>query len=131
MQDDKAERQVCIIHHEGSTDLQFYVINQTRLDKIRSVKEQRLKMPIGSPYRMDRICCQIPDEIPLQSFDGFGYHRRCYQRFTANLHHLDQHEPENPPGKRLKRDPDKGKQVLKVIVSINDFPHHVCFDLFI
>ena len=73
-------------------------------------------MPIGSPYRMDRICCQIPDEIPLQRFDGFGYHRSCYQRFTANMHHLDQQEPEHPLEKRPKRDPVEGNQVLKVIV---------------
>ncbi|XP_038063424.1 uncharacterized protein LOC119734142 [Patiria miniata] len=90
-------------------------MNQTRLQRIRSVKEDRLKMPIGSPYRMDIICCQIPDEIPTQSFDSFGYHRGCYQRFTANLHHLEQQgatEPEDPQRKRPKRDPVEGKQVI-------------------
>ena len=106
----------CIIHYEGSSREHFTSLNKERFERIKSVEYRRLQMPISSPYRMDNICCNIPKEVP--TFEGYGYHRDCYQRFTANLHLLEDsvsEEAVEPETKRRKRE-SHGNQVGDIVI---------------
>ena len=48
-----------------------------------------MAQPLNSPHRMEAVCAQIPETLEGVDLDMIGYHRPCYQRFTANLHRLN------------------------------------------
>ncbi|KAG0712094.1 hypothetical protein GWK47_002151 [Chionoecetes opilio] len=45
--------------------------------------------PLNSPRRMEAVCAQIPETLEGVDLEIIGYHRPCYQHFTANLHRLN------------------------------------------
>lgn len=90
----------CILHVASMSDhghfTPFTKIKGTaaeKLQQLHKIRDQRLQQSYESPYRMQSVCEQIPSAIP-DDLVSVGYHRNCYQRFTANLHLLrDNMEP--------------------------------------
>ena len=63
-----------------------------KLNHIHTIRDRRLSQPHESPYRMKEVCDHIPATLP-DDLESVGYHRQCYQRFTANLHLLGDERP--------------------------------------
>ena len=76
--------QKCIIHFKEVKDAQFTDISVERLEKLKEISKTRLKLPEGSNLRYTEVCCNIPENIS----PGDGYHRKCYNKFTVNLHRI-------------------------------------------
>lgn len=86
---DDCETHLCILHFKDSNCEQFMLISkqkdpEERLQELVKIRDDRRSETVGSPYRMDDVCDQIPETLA----HFHGYHRDCYQRFTANLNHL-------------------------------------------
>ncbi|KAG0720919.1 hypothetical protein GWK47_047475 [Chionoecetes opilio] len=60
-----------------------------KLAYLHEIRENRMDEPLNSPRRMEAVCAQIPETLEGVDLEMIGYHRPCYQRFTANLHHLN------------------------------------------
>ncbi|KAK3084587.1 hypothetical protein FSP39_015968 [Pinctada imbricata] len=79
---------LCIIHFEtlkifGKMQLIKDLKEPTaRFEYICEIRDKRLSLPKESPYRMETVCIQIPNELQ----DQHGYHRNCYANF---INHLD------------------------------------------
>ncbi|KAG0726416.1 hypothetical protein GWK47_036657 [Chionoecetes opilio] len=56
---------------------------------LHEIRENRMAEPLNSPRRMEEVCAQIPETLEGVDLEMIGYHRPCYQRFTANLHRLN------------------------------------------
>ena len=85
----KQEHGICIIHMTDAKSDDFTFIKSVkdpdeRFNHLQQIKRQRLAQPLGSPYRMDEACAQLPETY----LDDHGYHRTCYVRFTGNLQRL-------------------------------------------
>jgi hypothetical protein len=62
-----------------------------KLQQLHEIRNKRLCLSHDSPYRMQSVCDQIPTTLP-DDLESVGYHRQCYQRFTANLHLLGENK---------------------------------------
>ncbi|KAG0717281.1 hypothetical protein GWK47_054755 [Chionoecetes opilio] len=60
-----------------------------KLAYLHEIRENRMAEPLNSPRRMEAVCAQIPETLEGVDLEMIGYHRPCYQRFTANLHRLN------------------------------------------
>ena len=91
--------------HERLKFTKFYISDtkdkDDRLERIRKIGNLRMAQPSDSAYRMERICVGLPEGLEPHH----GYHRDCYQRFTANIKRLQFSEKLTEPsyGKRVKR----------------------------
>lgn len=95
------DQDTCILHVASLSDPgSFTPLSQlkqgTATEKLRQlleIRDRRLNENHESPYRMQSVCEQIPTTLP-EELDSVGYHRQCYQRFTANLDRLKKEEKE-------------------------------------
>ena len=85
----------CILHVASLKDYgqftNFANVKGSAEEKLRQlidIRNHRLQQAQDSPYRMQSVCDQIPETLP-ENLKSNGYHRQCYQRFTANLHLLE------------------------------------------
>ena len=81
----------CIIHDDNCKSEDIILLSELknpeeRFKKIHDVRAQRLAEPADSVHRKGSICEQVPAEY--SSDMKYGYHRECYQKFTANLSRL-------------------------------------------
>ncbi|KAG0713109.1 hypothetical protein GWK47_016968 [Chionoecetes opilio] len=60
-----------------------------KLAYLHEIHENRMAEPLNSPRRMEAVCAQIPETLEGVDLEMIGYHRPCYQHFTANLHRLN------------------------------------------
>ena len=69
-----------------------------------------MAQPSDSAYRMESICVGLPEVVEPHH----GYHRDCYQRFTANPKRLQFREEHTEPsyGKRIKRRESDGSDKI-------------------
>ena len=58
---------------------------ERKLEQLHEIRNKRLDESAGSPYRMTAVCDLIPESLDGADLETIGYHRQCYQRFTANL----------------------------------------------
>ena len=77
---------LCIVHMKNSNLQIFTFLFNTkdkdgRFEKIKEIGRLRMAQPSNSAYRVERICVGLPTVLKHHH----GYHRDCYQRFTANL----------------------------------------------
>ena len=77
---------LCIVHMKDANLQNFTFISDTkdkdgRFERIRKIGNLRMAQPSDSVYRMESICVGLPEVLEPHH----GYHRDCYQRFTANL----------------------------------------------
>ncbi|KAI4827603.1 hypothetical protein KUCAC02_030988 [Chaenocephalus aceratus] len=91
----KCSPSVCILHVPSMSDHGPFTpltkIKGTAIEKLQQlheIRDQRLHQPHKSPYCMQSVCDQIPTTLP-DDLESVGYHRNCYQRFTCNLHLLE------------------------------------------
>jgi hypothetical protein len=63
-------------------------IPDEKLAYLHEIREKRMAEPLDSPRRMEAVSTQIPETLDGVDLEMIGYHRPCYQRFTANLHRL-------------------------------------------
>ena len=66
-----------------------------KLKHLREIRDLRLCKPHASPYSMQSVCDQIHETVP-KDLENNGYHRQCYQRFTGNLHLIENKTTEEP-----------------------------------
>ena len=107
---------LCIVHMKDSNLLNFTFISNTkdkdgRFERIRKIGNLRMAQPSDSAYRIESICVGLPEVLEPHH----GYHRDCYQRFTANLKRLQFREEHTEPsyGKRIKRrETDESDKIL-------------------
>ena len=94
----KCTPQICILHVAGIDNGQFTSFRNTKggmsekLTQLHKVRAKRLAEPPGSTHRMNAVCGLIPDTLDDVDPDVHGYHRKCYQRFHANLNRLKHSE---------------------------------------
>lgn len=104
---------ICVVHVEGQQQYgDVKLLSSTkdpndRLAKLHDIKKRRLSQPADSPYRMEKTCALIPDILQ----DHHGYHRICYQRFTAHLDRL-QENSSGPEASTSRPTRAQGDQVL-------------------
>jgi hypothetical protein len=99
---------VCIIHSAKSNNENLVSCSVDCFEKLLDIKRRRLESTTEA-LRMTDVCVQIPSTF----YEGLGYHRDCYQKFTMNLSRL----PAPPPSiagssdfesrRRRSLDPDK------------------------
>jgi len=65
-----------------------------KLQQLQQIRDRRLCLPHNSSYKMQAVCEQIPAELP-DDLKSIGYHRTCYQQFSANLNRLPVHIDED------------------------------------
>lgn len=87
IQSNPKRQQICFLHYDSSKCDTFVLLldleNPTeRIPDIHHIRDRRQLDPIGSRYRMDSVCEQIPSQVD----EGYSYHRNCYQHF---INHLD------------------------------------------
>ena len=58
---------------------------ERKLEQPHEISNKRLVESAGSPYRMTAACDLIPESLDGADLETTGYHRQCYQCFTANL----------------------------------------------
>lgn len=87
----------CIIHvfsiadHGHFTPLsEIKGTADAKLQQLHQIRDRRMCLTHDSPYRMQSVCDQIPTTLP-DDLKSVGYHRQCYQRFSANLNRLPDH----------------------------------------
>ena len=97
---------LCIVHMKNSNLQSFTFLCNTkdkdgRFEKIKEIGRLRMAQPSNSTYWMESICVGLPTVLEHH----YGYHRDCYQRFTANLKRLqpEKEASEQSYGKRVKR----------------------------
>ena len=93
---------VCMLHVLSISDHGPFTplsrIKGTAFDKLkhlREIRDLRLCKPHASPYSMQSVCDQIHETVP-KDLENNGYHRQCYQRFTGNLHLIENKTTEEP-----------------------------------
>jgi len=88
----------CILHKSGIQHLEFTAFTDIRssaiekLHFLHQICHKRLSLPHDSPYRMEDICRQVPENVADEDLAHVGYHRGCYQRFTKNLDRLPEYD---------------------------------------
>ena len=102
---------ICILHAQHVSDHGHFTpltkIKGTaaeKLQQLHKIRHQRLKQSHESPHRMQSVCDQIPSSLP-DDLESVGYHRTCYQRFTANLERLVHDTEPEPSTSQTYRSP--------------------------
>ena len=100
---EEGKEQLCVIHWSESKLETFTHVSagkdsEGRLRKLKDVCNLRQSQPAGSSQRMDEACALLPDTVK----DNHGYHRDCYQRFTANIQRLHAPSTSSEPAESLR-----------------------------
>ena len=108
---------ICIVHMDDSKMENFTYLTSknktTVVNKLEKIAKKRLGQEFGSVHRMEKISQDFLTNIQLICEDSHGYHRDCYQRFTANMKRLkdaysNSSEPVAP--KRSQRKSTEGEK---------------------
>ena len=82
----------CVVHMDDSKMASFtYLTSKNKasvLEKLEQIARKRLGQEFGSVHRMEKISQDFLSNIQTICENTHGYHRDCYQRFTANLNRL-------------------------------------------
>lgn len=81
----------CILHIDTpggseSCDEPIQVFDRDKWSKVKDAAKKRLKRPQASSSKYWGACIKLQDSLP----DTCGYHRSCYNRFTAISGELSQ-----------------------------------------
>ena len=96
-------KECCIIHSSGMSEYGNFTNFKTyskkdapgkKLKDLLKIRDDRLKLPINSPYRMHKQCKSIPESLDGIDIALTGWHRECYKKFT---HHIDRIKEANSP----------------------------------
>ena len=86
---------ICVIHNTKVPDTDTFICFSSvkcdpskKLSKLLQIRETRLAESINSPQRMKDVCDMLPKTLDGLDLETTGYHRRCYQEFTAHLDRL-------------------------------------------
>jgi hypothetical protein len=108
-------KNICIVHVDGLKYDDIILISaskdpQERLSNVQEICRRRLAQPVGSAQRMEDSCSLVPDAL----LPHHGYHRVCYQRFTANLDRLKDVPADSlPPASRASRTSSADRVIFK------------------
>ena len=80
----KKNKEFCIIHSPTVKEKKLTKVTKATFEKIKDVAKLRLSQPLGSPFKKQEICEQIPD----QQKENHYFHRKCYQHFTNKISKL-------------------------------------------
>ena len=84
----------CIIHNPSHDGDYFTPLNKVRgtvadkLSFLNEIKRRRMNQPVDSPNCLESMSNCLPETINEADTDRVGYHYKCFQIFTMNLHRL-------------------------------------------
>ena len=96
-------KNMCIIHVDGlKTYSTLKLLSENpnpkeRLKKLKDIGVRRMAQPANTVLRMEKSCARLPHQLRPEH----GYHRECYQRFTMNLHRLQDVGDNQPSTSKL------------------------------